>query len=344
MHHRIVVALMACLLALGCGESASSIICPAGTRLQDGECVAEDPVACGPGTQLEDGECVPEDPAECGPGTLLVDGICTAASAGPRYEVRVAAEEVSADGFAKFPVFAIGTLEDGTPSTEAVLFGVSRTGAGHFPEPILTLTRTGVTNYYTACNTAVFPGCAGPFQVTLALASDPDTIVASSHEIQLVEPMGVGSLAACEGEGNVVFMDGEEGDWIHPWIDTITAGTWSGSVAPEVGPEYVRIGVDPDDDGQGSWWDLQFSTKELGRPIQAQVYQGAQRYPFEDEGHPGLSVSGDGRGCNRLCGRFEIHELEVDGPTLQRFAATFEQNCECGTSTLRGCVVYDARP
>ncbi len=62
---------------------------------------------------------------------------------------------------------------------------------------------------------------------------------------------------------------------------------------------------------------------------------------LEDPGHPGLDVSGDGRGCNTLCGSFQIHELEVNGTQLERLAATLEQNCECGTSTLRGCIVYE---
>lgn len=176
----------------------------------------------------------------------------------------------------------------------------------------------------------------------MALGSDPDTIVAMSPEIQLIEPTGVGSLAACAGGGNVVFMDGEEGDWIHPWIDTITDATWSASVSPEGAPEYVRVSFDPSDEDQGSRWNLDLSTRRLGLPLQPQVYENAVRYPFEDPGMPGLNVSGDGRGCNRLCGRFEIHELEVDGTRLERLAATFEQSCECGTSTLRGCIVYEA--
>lgn len=90
-----------------------------------------------------------------------------------RYEVRVAATEISGNGYAKLPVFAIGTLADGTPSHEPVLFGVSRAGAGNFADPVATLTASGVTNFYTACNTVVVPGCAGPFQITLALRSDP---------------------------------------------------------------------------------------------------------------------------------------------------------------------------
>ena len=310
-------------LAAACGENAS-VECGSGTHLEGDACVPDDGVSCGPGTVEVEGECLPDGPAE-----------------EARYEVRVAATEISGNGYAKLPVFAIGTLADGTPSLEPVIFSVSRAGAGNFADPVATLTASGVTNYYTACNTAVVAGCAGPFQITLALGSDPETTVAVSPQINLVEPSGVGSLAACAGGGNVVFMDGEEGDWIHPWVDTITDATWSASVSPEGAPDYVRVSLEPADDNQGSRWGLDFSTSELGQALQTQVYQNAERYPFEDPGHPGLDVSGDGRGCNTLCGSFQIHELEVNGTQLERLAATFEQNCECGTSTLRGCIVYE---
>ena len=74
-------------------------------------------LGCGVGTRLEGGFCIPDGPEEA------------------RYEVRVSASEVSADGYSKFRVFAIGALADGSPSTEPVVFGVSRTGAGNFAAP-----------------------------------------------------------------------------------------------------------------------------------------------------------------------------------------------------------------
>ena len=66
----------------------------------------------------------------------------------------------------------------------------------------------------------------------------------------------------------------------------------------------------------------------------------AERFPFEANGRPGLDVSGDGRGCNTLTGRFRITEATI-GPTVS-FTAAFEQHCEGGTAALRGCVHYQA--
>jgi hypothetical protein len=66
----------------------------------------------------------------------------------------------------------------------------------------------------------------------------------------------------------------------------------------------------------------------------------AERSAFASPGHPGIDISGDGRGCNTITGRFEIRELTWSGGVLNAFTATFEQHCEGGSATLRGCVHY----
>lgn len=78
-------------------------------------------------------------------------------------------------------------------------------------------------------------------------------------------------------------------------------------------------------------------------PDKADAYEGATRYPFQSPTTPGLSVSGTGRGCNTLTGRFDVLEAVygADG-SVQRFAANFEQHCEGGTAALRGSVRYNA--
>lgn len=69
------------------------------------------------------------------------------------------------------------------------------------------------------------------------------------------------------------------------------------------------------------------------------AYEGATRYPFNDPSEPGLSVSGNGRGCNRLTGRFEVHEITFGaGNTVLGLAVDFEQHCEGGVAALFGWV------
>ena len=86
-------------------------------------------------------------------------------------------------------------------------------------------------------------------------------------------------------------------------------------------------------------WSLDFSAPEglaLGRH-----YGGARRYPFTPLN--GLSVSGEGGGCNTLTGRFAILEIAIgsDG-AVERFAADFEQHCEDAVPALFGIIRYNS--
>ncbi|MEU8888862.1 hypothetical protein [Streptomyces sp. NPDC048442] len=84
----------------------------------------------------------------------------------------------------------------------------------------------------------------------------------------------------------------------------------------------------------GSWWSLDLAD---GKALKAGSYPGAIRYPFNDAGQPGLSLSGDGRGCNTLTGSFDIAQV-VFGPNgyVQKLDATFVQHCEGGDAATKG--------
>jgi hypothetical protein len=71
-------------------------------------------------------------------------------------------------------------------------------------------------------------------------------------------------------------------------------------------------------------------------------YDGARRYPFNDAA-PGLSISGDGRGCNELSGTFTVNRIEFDAAgALRAFEVTFEQHCEHMAPALRGTWTFAA--
>jgi hypothetical protein len=80
-----------------------------------------------------------------------------------------------------------------------------------------------------------------------------------------------------------------------------------------------------------------------GQQLEAgRVYDGARRYPFNDAA-PGLSISGDGRGCNELSGTFTVSKIEFDAAgTLRAFEVTFEQHCEHMPPALRGTWTFAA--
>lgn len=94
--------------------------------------------------------------------------------------------------------------------------------------------------------------------------------------------------------------------------------------------------------GPGHWWYLNFGSADE-QPLSVGPYEGAVRHMLRGDGHPGLDVYGDGRGCNMLSGRFEIREVSFGaGGEVVTFRATFEQHCENMAPALRGEVRYNA--
>jgi hypothetical protein len=96
------------------------------------------------------------------------------------------------------------------------------------------------------------------------------------------------------------------------------------------------------DSSTGSSWYVDFAAG-AGSLLAPGLYDPARRYPFQVGTAAGLSVDGNGRGCNMLTGRFSIEELARDPSTgITRFSATLEQHCEGGASALRGVINFHA--
>lgn len=73
------------------------------------------------------------------------------------------------------------------------------------------------------------------------------------------------------------------------------------------------------------WWYLDFAAP-FSAPLTVGSYQGATRFPFQEDDEPGLSFTGNGRGDNTLTGWFNVLEVAYapDGSVLF-FAADFMQ-------------------
>ncbi|MFJ8585112.1 hypothetical protein ACIRD2_10695 [Streptomyces sp. NPDC093595] len=82
-----------------------------------------------------------------------------------------------------------------------------------------------------------------------------------------------------------------------------------------------------------------------GTSLAPGTYTGATRHPFNEGNQPGLSLGGNGRGCNTLTGSFTVSAVEF-GPAgyVKKLDATFEQHCEGGTAAARGEVHIDNPP
>lgn len=90
------------------------------------------------------------------------------------------------------------------------------------------------------------------------------------------------------------------------------------------------------------WWYLDFAAPN-NQPLSVGTYTGAIRFPFQATNQPGLSVYGDGRGCNTLTGTFDVLEVTYGAANdVVAFDATFEQHCEGATAALRGEIRYNA--
>ena len=80
-----------------------------------------------------------------------------------------------------------------------------------------------------------------------------------------------------------------------------------------------------------------------GQVLEAgRTYDGARRWPFNDDA-PGLSITGDVRGCDEISGTFTVKRIEFDAAgELRAFEVTFEQHCEHLAPALRGTWTFTA--
>jgi hypothetical protein len=147
--------------------------------------------------------------------------------------------------------------------------------------------------------------------------------------------------AAAHAQVTSLSLNSDPGDFIGQGQTTFLTpadGTFSAS-------KNFDNGVSVFFNGQpGIFWSLFFAAPS-NQLLTVGTYTGATRYPFQAFDQPGLSVSGDGRGCNTLTGSFTVLEISYGASgTIDAFDATFEQHCEGATAALRGEIRFNAHP
>ncbi len=126
-------------------------------------------------------------------------------------------------------------------------------------------------------------------------------------------------------------MTGDPGDYIG------AGRTWTYGPESRISGGGSRSGMHFSIDGaNGDWWYLDFVPAD-GDVLAPGTYNGATRYPFNGTG-PGLSISGEGRGCNQLSGSFTVNELTFSGSAVKSVSISFEQHCEHAAPALRGTI------
>lgn len=82
----------------------------------------------------------------------------------------------------------------------------------------------------------------------------------------------------------------------------------------------------------GAYWTLNLAGA-LGAPLDVGAFEEAARASFRGAS-PGLDFSGNGRGCNKILGRFSVLEADFSNLATPHFAANFEQWCDGGGPLL----------
>ena len=131
--------------------------------------------------------------------------------------------------------------------------------------------------------------------------------------------------AVITGAGTSVTFTGTGGDFItldQAWSYDPTNATIGATVSPDGNTVSVDINGD-------TFWDLVFAAPQGQALTAGTVYDNAMRWPFQNPTGPGLSLDGDGRGCNTLTGSFTVKDATF-GPHgwITSFDATFIQHCE----------------
>lgn len=171
-------------------------------------------------------------------------------------------------------------------------------------------------------------GASLRFQLTI---TDPSGATATDDVVVAVQ-----SPLAARTE---VSFHGDAGDWI----------TGGGSFRYTPGNATINFrrnnggGLSLNISGD-TWWYLDTAPAE-GKNFRRGHFKDAQRYPFQEAGHPGLSLWGSGRGCNTLTGKFTVYQatFNKDGsPAVLEM--DFEQHCEGGLPAAYGRVLMNAVP
>jgi hypothetical protein len=116
-----------------------------------------------------------------------------------------------------------------------------------------------------------------------------------------------------------------------------------GSPADYTGSAVVVNGTQGVASVDAGGWTLDLAAPTGGLLVPG-TYTGATRFPFNSSGAPGLSLYGNGNGCNNDYGTFTIYQIASDSTgTLTQLNATFLQTCEQTTAPpLVGFIRFNA--
>ena len=178
------------------------------------------------------------------------------------------------------------------------------------------------------CESTTAPPLVGFIRYNATTTTPVPTLTSTAAPI--TDPANSGTTSANADEFSFLSATG---DFIGGGEPADYVGASNVSVSGTLGAATVTAGP----------WNLNLAAP-AGQQLVPGTYTGATRYPFNTGTAPGLTVSGDSRGCDDDYGTFTIYEISADSTgTLTSLNATFEQTCETTTSPpLAGFVRYNA--
>lgn len=148
-----------------------------------------------------------------------------------------------------------------------------------------------------------------------------------------------GVVASQAAPQTVLLLNSESGDWVgagenHEYRPEDGAFTF------RLAPSEAHVSFYATDPQH--FWFLDFAAPADTEFLPGQ-YEQTSRWPFQPSTMPGMTVSGDGRGCNSTSGRFIVWEFEKDDAgNVQKFAVDFEHHCEGAKAALFGVFRYNS--
>ena len=116
---------------------------------------------------------------------------------------------------------------------------------------------------------------------------------------------------------------------------------------PSGQPDFISFTMGSDFVSPITFATLDFSTVQLGIPLQPGTYLNAERAAFADPGHPGLDVTFQNGGSNVLTGSFTINELsfftdQQGNLQIGSFSVSYQQSSDNNTSNISGTFTFNA--
>jgi hypothetical protein len=116
---------------------------------------------------------------------------------------------------------------------------------------------------------------------------------------------------------------------------------------PSGQPDFISFSMGSDLVSPITFATLDFSTVQLGIPLQPGTYLNAERAAFADPGHAGLDVTFQNRGSNVLTGSFTINELsfftdQQGNLQIGNFSVSYQQSSDNNTSNISGTFTFNA--